>query len=218
MLTKPQAVFVTVLVLGIWALREKPKVVLWAFVWVALFLLLATIVFPYWWRFDMENFGAGIYHAQDGAEVIVGKRVAATTYDWLSYSFGIAGWLYFFIILLVAGFGVILLIRTWRCWYDPRYIAAAATLLTFLITPYALLYDFLTLVLPFFLVVKAFPDLRKISTFICVALFAVVIFVQLFAQLQFQAYWVVLSMTGAFTIATWNCKLSDDYKPIDELA
>jgi hypothetical protein len=210
MLTKPQAVFVTVLVLGIWALREKPKVVLWACGWGALFLVLATIAFPNWWGFDTENFGAGIYSAQDGADAIVGKRVAATTYDWLTYSFGIDGWLHVFLAVMIGALGLALLLRTWRRKYDPRYIAAAATLLTFLLTPYALFYDFLTFVLPFFLIAKSLPSLRKSSTAICLTLFAFVILVQFLAKLQFQAYWVVLVMTGAFTIATWSSELSGD--------
>jgi len=214
MLTKPQAVFVAVLALSIWALREKPKVILWTFVWFASFLVLATIIFPAWWRFDIENFGVGIYHAQDGANAVVGKRVAATIYDWLTYSFGVDGFLYIFIILLIGGFGMILLFRIWRRWYDPRYIAAAAILFTFLITPYALLYDFLTFVLPFFLIVKCLPYLQRSSMIMVVALFALVIIVQLIAQLQFQAFWVVLCMTGAFWIVTRSHDISPTHNAV----
>jgi hypothetical protein len=200
MLSKPQALFITILVLGIWALREKPAIILWAGSWLVGLLLLTTLAFPNWWDFDRSNFGRGISYYQDGTTAIVGKRVAATAYDWLTYSFGISGWLFYFVIALVGLLGLYIMIYTWRYFYTPVYMASAGTLVTLLLTPYALLYDYVTLIVPFFVVVKSLPNLSKTSTSICVGLFALIGLAQFFAELQFQAYWILVFMTGAYLI------------------
>ena len=126
--------------------------------------------------------------------------MAATIYDWLTYSFEISGWFFYFVIGLVSLLGLYIMVYTWRHLFTPIYIASAGTLVTLLLTPYALLYDYVTLIVPFFIVVKSLPNLSKISIFICAGLLVLIGLAQFFAELQFQAYWILLFMTGAYLI------------------
>lgn len=201
MATKPQTTIFAIIFLGLWALSQKPKIILWAMAWFTGLILITTVIFPKWWVFDMSNFGLGISYGLDGATAITGKRVAATIYDWLRYFWRFDGWRYYGGVLLIAACGIYLMVFTWRNYYDPRYIAAAATFLTLLITPYALQYDFVPLTLAFFLIVKCLPNLKRQTALVIAGLFLITIIVQFFAQLQYQAYWIVLCMAGAFYLA-----------------
>ncbi len=209
MAIKPQAMIFTIIALGLWALCQKPKVILWAITWLTGIIIFTTIIFPKWWIFDRSNFGMGISYGLDGANAITGKRVAATIYDWLRYFWHLDGWLFFVSVLVIVALGIYLMVYTWRNYYDPRYIAAAATLFTLLVTPYALQYDFVPLTLAFFLIVKCLPDLKRRTALGIVALFLIAIIIQFIARFQFQAYWIVLCMTGVFLLALKGCQNSE---------
>ncbi|MDK1029654.1 MAG: glycosyltransferase family 87 protein [Anaerolineae bacterium] len=204
MLTKPQALFMTIIALGLWSFLKRPKVIQWSIAWLGTLLIFSSLIFPRWWQFDKRFFGLGISFYQEGAEGIIGLRVAATLYDWLTYSFGSAVWINAVVIFLIGGFGAFLMIRTWRYLSSPVYIGASATLLTLLITPYTLYYDFVPLILVFFLISKQLQNLERIWLILCVVLLVLAAFIQVIADLQYQMYWVTLFMTAAYTIAIWS--------------
>jgi hypothetical protein len=200
-LTKPQVTIFTALCLGIWLLRRKPAAIQWSAVWLMSLLGAATLAMPRWWSFDYTGFGQGLTYYLEGANGIAGKRVAATIYDLLTYGLGITGLLHVLLAGAVAILGSALLVWVWRRFNEPVTLAAAATILTLLITPYALLYDFVLLTLAFMLILKGLPGLRlPMRTFVLILL-ALSILIQFWAKLQFQAYLILLAIAACFSIS-----------------
>ena len=188
--TKPQALGVAILVLGIWAWKHQRKTVYWAFGWFVSFLGAATLFFPRWWDFDKTNFGIGISYYQDQAGIVTGKRVAATVYDWGRYFWGLnkAGIVVLF--LLAFTLGVWLLARTWKQFPSPYTFAIAGTLFTLLITPYALQYDFVPLSAALFWIAKHFSTLQPRKQKIILLMLSFAMLIPFFSTLQYQIYWV----------------------------
>jgi hypothetical protein len=200
LLTKPQATIFAALALGLWMLRHRPRAAAWSAGWVAGMLLVATLAIPRWWDFDRTGFGLGISYYQEGAGQVVGKRVAATLYDLLGYGFGLPFWIQ---ALAAAGIGLagaILVTRTWRQGRDPLTLAASTLLLTLLVTPYALYYDFVPLTLVFFLIARDLPALPRAAAIVIALLLLASIGIQLLARLQFHTYWIVLILTASFAL------------------
>jgi hypothetical protein len=200
MATKPQALGVTILALTIWAWRRQRKIVYWAAGWLALFLGLTSLVFPRWWDFDKTNFGLGISYYQEQAGIIAGKRVNSTIYDWARYFWHLDNAGIAVLAFLALALGIFILWKTWNTRNTPVYIAAAATLLTLLITPYALQYDFVPLTLVFFLLVKHLDELKPAARNFILASILAMMLLPFFATWMFQMYWDTLLLAIGYAL------------------
>jgi hypothetical protein len=200
MATKPQALGVTILALTIWAWRRQRKIIYWAAGWLALFLGMTSLVFPRWWDFDKTNFGLGISYYQEQAGVIAGKRVNSTIYDWARYFWHLDNAGIAVLAFLALALGIFILWKTWNTRNTPVYIAAAATLLTLLITPYALQYDFVPLTLVFFLLVKHLDELKPAARNFILASILAMMLLPFFATWMFQMYWDTLLLAIGYAL------------------
>ena len=161
----------------------------------------ATVAIPRWWQFDITGFGQGLAYALNGPEAITGQRVAATIYDWLKYTFGIVGIIRIVIAATIGLLGIALIVIIWKRYNDPVYLAAAGLILTLLLTPYALQYDYVPLTLAFLLTLKHLPDLRRLPRLIVILPLALSVLVLYLAKLQYQATWILLFVTVSFAVA-----------------
>jgi hypothetical protein len=200
LLTKPQATLLLVLFLAIWLIRRKPAALAWGAAWAFNLLVIATMVIPRWWQFDTTSFGQGLTQALNGPGIVTGTRVAATVYDWLKYSFGIQGITQILIASLFWLAGGALLYFTWNRHPNPVYLAAASFILTLLVTPYALQYDYVPLALPFLLTLKHLNGVKRWKQIVVILLQVGSIFVLYLAKIQYQAVWILLFAAIAFAL------------------
>jgi hypothetical protein len=198
-LTKPQVTLLMVLCLALWLLRRRPSALAWGAAWGIALLGAATLVLPRWWQFDTSGFGQGLTEALNGPGVVTGTRVAATTYDWLRYTFGVGGTARILIAAVFWLAGIALVVLSWKRTRDPAYLAAASLLLTLLVTPYALQYDYVPLALPFLLTLKHLPGLKPRLRMAAIAPLAAGIFVLYLAKFQYQAAWIMIFVAISFT-------------------
>jgi len=208
MLIKPQATLLMVLCLALWLLRRKPTAVGWGAAWGAGLLGAATLAIPGWWYFDLTGFGQGLIYALNEPGKIAGQRVAATVYDWLTYTFGVGGIPKFVIAAIFWLLGIALVIWVWKRYANPVYLAAAALILTLLTTPYALQYDYVPLTLPFLLTLKHLPGLKPPQRVAAILPLAASIFVLYLAKFQYQATWILLFVAISFAIAVSRTSLN----------
>jgi len=201
LLTKPQVTLLMVLCLTVWLIRHKPVAVGWGAAWGGGLLGAATVAIPRWWDFDYTGFGQGLAYALNGPGIVTGQRVAATIYDWLKYTFGISGITQFVIAAVFWSLGIALVILVWKRHANPVYLAATSLILTLLLTPYALQYDYVPLTLPFLLTLKHLPELKPLPRAAVILLLASSGLVLFLARLQYQTTWMLLFVAGSFTLA-----------------
>jgi hypothetical protein len=200
-LTKPQATLFVVLFLAVWLIRRKPAALGWGAAWAAGLLGAATVVIPRWWDFDYSSFGQGLTYYLNGPGTIAGIRVAATIYDWLRYTFGIGGSAQITIAAIFWLLGIALVIFVWKRYPNPAYLAAATLILTLLLTPYALQYDYVPLTLAFLLTLKHLPDLKPLPRAASTLLLVLSVLVLFLAKMQYQTTWILLFVASSFAIA-----------------
>ena len=200
-LTKPQATLLMVLCLAVWLIRRKPAALGWGAAWAAGLLGAATVAIPRWWQFDYTGFGQGLADALNRPEVIVGQRVVATIYDWLTYTFGIGGIARFVIAVIFWLLGISLVFLVWKRYANPAYLAAATLILTLLLTPYALQYDYVPLTLAFLLTLKHLPDLKPLPRAAAILPLVLSVLVLFLAKMQYQATWILLFVSVSFAVA-----------------
>jgi len=200
-LTKPQVTLLMVLCLTVWLIRHKPVAVGWGAAWGGGLLGAATVAIPRWWQFDVTGFGQGLAYALNGPEAITGQRVAATIYDWLKYTFGIGGIIRIVIAATIGLLEIALIVIIWKRYNDPVYLAAAGLILTLLLTPYALQYDYVPLALAFLLTLKHLPDLRQLPRAAAILPLVLSVFILFLAKMQYQATWILLFVSVSFAVA-----------------
>ncbi|MFQ6015920.1 MAG: glycosyltransferase family 87 protein, partial [Anaerolineae bacterium] len=161
LMTKPQASFVVfgVLLVALWFSRKRA--IVWCLVSLTLLVVVSTWILPGWYQHFFEpGFGKGLTHVLDGPDKIVAKRINTTMLHWLD-SMGIPGILAWAIYALtVVGCGWLLVRALCRSLALQR-LTALATTVGFLVTPYALQYDYPPLILPLLAVYKELPHLTQ---------------------------------------------------------
>lgn len=192
--TKPQATAIAVIVLGLWMLLHKPKSILWAVAWVIVLTVIASVVMPNWWAFELEGFGQGLIYQMQGPGQIEFRRVYATVYDFLSHSSSISEVNTYLIAGLLGVVGLMLVGLSWIRIKNPVIIAGSAFLLTLLITPYALQYDFVPLiVLVFWLLMRSSKSIRPVQLAVPL-LFVLVFSVLMWQEWSYQGYWQIIGI------------------------
>ena len=127
-------------------------------------------------------------------------RVLSTIYDFLDFVLGVGPPFHYLIATALAISGVALVLVSWR---QSRYLPttlSAALVLTFLVTPYALQYDYVVLVLPFFWIVMHLPALENTLRAMTVGLLLFSFSVLIWQQWSSQGYFQLLALAGAFAL------------------
>jgi len=187
--------------LAVWLIRHKPSALGWGAAWAAGLLGAATVAIPRWWQFDYSGFGQGLTYALNGPETIAGIRVAATIYDWLKFTFGISGSAQITIVAVIGLLGIGLVALVWKRYDNPAYLAAATLILTLLLTPYALQYDYIPLTLAFLLTLKHLPDLKPLPRAAAILPLVLSVLVLFLAKMQYQATWILLFVSVSVAVA-----------------
>jgi hypothetical protein len=199
-LTKPQATILAVILLGTWMLLRKPLSLIWAIGWTIAFTLMATVAIPDWWNFDTNEFGQGIIYQLEGPGQIEFRRVYSTAYDFINHSVSMPEQYSYLFAGLVGLIGVGLVAVAWLRVKDPVMIAGSAILLTLLITPYSLQYDYVPLIaLLFWILMRSAPlgwPVRLLTTLLLAISFSVLIW----QEWSYEGYWQVLGILAALVV------------------
>lgn len=200
LLTKPQVTALPALLILLWMVRQQRKTLVWSGVWLAGLMLVATLAIPQWWQIDSSNFGQGLAYELDGPQQVMAERVVSTVYDFSTYVLGIEPPLQYAIVVLMAAAGLALLVVTAYPLNDLPWAAASAFILNLLITPYALQYDYVPLILPLFLIFNHIGALPQTRRYLIAALLFFAFTVVLWQEWSYQGYLQLLAMTAAFAM------------------
>ena len=198
--TKPSVTLPAAGIIVLWLVYRQRRSLLWAAGWTAGLILLSSVVISKWWQFDRSGFGRGLAYALDGPDQIAAVRVLSTIYDFLDFVLGVGPPFHYLIATALAISGVALVLVAWR---QSRYLPttlSAALVLTFLVTPYALQYDYVVLVLPFFWIVMHLPALENTLRAMTVGLLLFSFSVLIWQQWSYQGYFQLLALAGAFAL------------------
>jgi hypothetical protein len=192
-LIKPNIMLLPIAALGLWLLRSKK----WTPVRTTLLVLLALIVIttvltPDWYRpFFQPHFGQGLTEVLDGPGQVAGVRLNSTLLDWLKW-FSVPATLRYGIYLIAV------LAVLWILWHTIQIsqsvleVAAVALLASFVITPYALQYDFTPLV---FVLFWALAQAQKAKgTWVPILIVVFITSVLIWERPITDGYWIVIGL------------------------
>lgn len=156
--TKPQ---ITFLVFGglVFALWRRQKSMLLGMVASLICLLgISVLVTPAWWEpILVGKLPQGLTQGLTGLTV-EGRRLTTTSLDFLNYNLGMEGVILYGVAASVGLVGIALI---WRWRQATLFWIVLAATVGFLITPYAMQYDYALLALPFFWVLKNFSEMNR---------------------------------------------------------
>jgi alpha-1,2-mannosyltransferase len=206
LLTKPNVTFFPLAIILLWLIGKR----LWRPVTAFLFatgglVAVSTWAVPGWWTHLLDpSFGAGWRQELTGPGTVVGQRVTATLIDWLSLA-SLPSW------AAIAAYGLLSLVAIWLAWQAWRGtlpIVQAAQLgcvVGFLITPYAMDYDYALLALPIALLLQAAP--RRPALHLAALLLWVAFYtIHLWGHWMSDAYWMPLILLALTVVGSrrWN--------------
>jgi hypothetical protein len=150
-LIKPNIMLLPIAALCLWLiLNSKWQPVRAALITLLVLIIITTVLTPNWYQpFFKPDFGQGLTEVLDGPGQVTGERLNSTLLDWLKWFSvprnarnGIYG--------LVALTGLLILGMIIRKSDSIMDVSVVSLLITFVITPYALQYDFPPLVIVLF--------------------------------------------------------------------
>jgi hypothetical protein len=175
--------------------RQRPAA-WWTLAVLAALLLFSTWIVPGWWTHLGEpNFGAGLQYELDGPQQVVAIRLNTVLRDWLG-QWGLVGTAYWIVWGLLAAASGLALWLAWRNEADATYMAALASTLGLLLTPYALQYDYPPLALALFWIYVALPRERSFQRWAALAVLAFVFSVPFWEYPVYDGYWILLGIAG----------------------
>lgn len=196
--SKPQATLIAITVLVIWCVFNFPEAFRATAGLLLALLVISTLAIPGWWQIDLDNFGMGLTYGMDGVETVTSIRVNSTLEDFLSYFLGIEGvWVW-----LIGGglflIGVLVIYYGWIWTWDPVVITAGGLFVTLLITPYALQYDYVPLIIPVMWMLTQFSRIPHNLKAISILLLGLAFGVQIWQSWSYQGYLQVLLIFSLF--------------------
>lgn len=204
-LIKPNVMLIPVVALGAWLLRNKYwRPVLVALAVLATFVIVTTALTPGWYQpFFQSNFGQGLTEVLDGPNKVTGIRLNTTLPDFLKW-FGIqrlvSNIIYAAVMLMSAW---VLISNIWKT-KSILNMAVVSILVSFVVTPYALQYDFPPLIIVLFWAISAAGAARpKWIPFLLVAFIASVL---VWERPISDGYWIVI---GLGILTAWAWKFAD---------
>lgn len=204
LLTKPQATFLLLFCLGVWALVKNRPIALWTGVWVGGLTAVSTLFIPRWWSFNREGFGAGLSVELDGADAVAAERVNTTLSDFLAFQFSIDPPVQTIIIGLMVILAFILIGYSWWRTQNVLILLQSSLLATLLITPYTLQYDYPPLA---FVVIWSLITLSNVPSKrrgIIWGLLLISILVPLLQSWSYQGYWLLLAVFGMYSAVLFS--------------
>lgn len=201
--SKPQATIGVVLLIAVWMFVKQRRSFYWAAGWTVGLTVLSTLAIPNWWLFDRSNFGAGLAYELDGPEQVAAVRLLSTLYDFSTHILSISAPIQYILAAIISLLGVALL---WIAWQQTGALVptvSAALILTLLVTPYALQYDYVPLVVPFLWTLRQFRRLDAIYRWGIVVLFTLSMSILLWQEWAYQGYLQLLAVAAAFAMALY---------------
>jgi hypothetical protein len=199
-LTKPQATGLAILFLGLWLLVRRPRFVAWAIGWIAALTAFASLVIPSWWDVSREGLGQGLKYQLEGPGQIDSVRVNSTVYDFLSHVLHVSAPEQYLVVLLVGVVALGVTLFAWRRLGDVAAVTSASTILTLLLTPYALQYDYVPLTVPLFWIFSQMDSLRSVIRLVVIAMLSFSFSVVVWQDWSYQGYWQLLGIFAAFSL------------------
>jgi hypothetical protein len=199
-LTKPQATGLAILFLGLWLLVRKPRFVGWAIGWIAALTVFASLAIPGWWNVSREGLGQGLKYQLEGPGQIDSVRVNSTVYDFLSHVLHVPAPVQYLVVLLIGVVALGVTLFAWRRLRDVAVVTSASTMMTLLLTPYALQYDYVPLTIPLFWIFSQMDSLRSVTRLVVIALLSFSFSVLVWEDWSYQGYWQLLAVFAAFSI------------------
>jgi hypothetical protein len=201
-LIKPNIMLLPATILAAWLIRRKnwrPVLVMLA---ILIGLILVTgIVTPDWYQpIIRPNFGQGLTNVLDGPNEVTGTRLNTTVLDWMKMllvSRNLRIGIYVVIVLI----GIVgLALAVWMS-QSIMQIAIISLLTTFIITPYALQYDFppLAIVLFWSTALASHAASKKVPLLI-ISLIASVL---MWERPISDGFWIVIGLCG-LVIWSWH--------------
>lgn len=201
LLIKPNISLIVISGLGFWLIRNgKWRVVLVAFLVLVGLLGISTWITPDWYRpFLEDGFGRGLTTVLNGPNQVVAYRINSTMPDWLA-TLGLnrsSRYVIYGVSLLIG-----LIVFFSFLWKSPSLfqVTTVSLLASYLLTPYALQYDFPPLVIALFWgLLQSFssPGGERVGLlvagFVCSVIF--------WQQNISWAYWMVIGLAG---LCSWG--------------
>ena len=194
LLIKPNITFITVVMICLWFVykRQWRPVIVMTVSLVCLCALAIWITPNLLKPFFETGFGQGLTFALDGPDRIVAARINTTVFDWLEI-FGIKEGLSLFIYCILVIICFVTLAVTFYRSESLLELISISLLISFIITPYALQYDYAPLVIVLFWALSlcmSKPKLRGGGLILTIFTFSVSVWQQNIAW----GYWVVVGL------------------------
>ena len=189
---KPNITFLALAVLATWLWFNNRKIFWMSLLMGVALLAVSFLVMPWFWDPILagrlpNGLTVGLNGAGDD-----GRRLNTTLLDFLRYSLGIDEPIAFAVAIL--GWLVSLWLL-WRWRHDVFFLLVLSTTVVFIISPYAMQYDFPLLALPLFWVMRAYPRVARCAqaaVILGIGLMLVVVFRE---SLVSDGLWMPIIMT-----------------------
>jgi len=199
-LIKPNVMLLPVMALAAWLVRQRNlRPVLVMLTVLAGLILLTSVLTPNWYQpIFQPNFEQGLTETLDGPNQVTGVRLNTTMTDWLKILHVTAGWrVVIYAASMAIGISIIVII-VWRS-MSMMQIAISSLLVSFLLTPYALQYDYPPLAIVLFWGTTLSSDTR--SKKVALVIISFIASVLIWERPISDGYWIVLGLSG---LAIWG--------------
>ena len=208
LLVKPNITLIAVAGISLWLLRNGQwRAVLLMLLTLVILLSISTAITPDWFQpFTEEGFGQGLKVALDGPNQVVAVRINTTFLDWLRV-LGLESRFHGVIYGIAIGIGVFVFL--WSVYQSRSLLELISILLllSYVITPYSLQYDFPPLVIVLFWALSRCASSPK--TLAVGLLLSGFVFSVIFWQKNISwAYWMVV---GLVALVGWAVMQTRNY-------
>ena len=210
LLIKPNVSLVVVAAISLWLIRKgqwRPILVMTSLL--VVLLAVSTWITPNWFEpFFESGFGKGLTVAMDGPNQIIGVRKNTTIFDWLAI-FGIGADLRLLLYGLLTLAGMVFLVPT--IWRSKSFLqmTSISLLVSYVLTPYALQYDYppLVVVLVWALsLCNSSPRARRGGLYLT----GFVLSVSIWQQNIAWGYWIVVGLVALTIWSLYQSKNNPD--------
>jgi hypothetical protein len=200
-LIKPNIMLLPVVALAVWLIRRKnwrPVVV--AGTVLAVLITTTTVLTPGWYEpFFRSNFGQGLTQVLDGPNKVTGTRLNTTLLDWLRW-FSVPKMVRSGIYGIVSVIAILILGITVLKPTSILEVSTISLLITYVVTPYALQYDFPPLVIVLFWALAGLSSSMRLISIVIVAFAASVL---IWEHPISDGYWIVIALS-VLTFLAWK--------------
>jgi alpha-1,2-mannosyltransferase len=193
LLTKPNVTFLPLALLLIYVVGQRRWRVMAAFgtMTLALLALSAWFLPSLWQHLGQAGFGQGLWEGLDGPGVTSGQRINATLRDWLA-TFGLPPWTAIPAYVAAIAWAGWLAFASWKGRWSPALIGQRGVVAGFLITPYAMEYDYILMAVAVVALWRATLALRSWRLLAAAALWLAFYAFQPSIRWMSDAYWLPL--------------------------